>query len=133
MRLPPPGYWYTSSFFLEGSGPLLEVADPAFSRSPLGRANTFSFLSLLSTFRVSRKCSSSFTLFLIANRFSSFYHFLYLCLVPCKLLYGQYLFVMSSCMGEGEGEGCINLGQSSTNRLKYSTFGRNVRNAGAVV
>ena len=42
--LPPLDYWYISyifSFFLAGPGPLHEIAVPAFSRTPLGRANRF--------------------------------------------------------------------------------------------
>ena len=68
MRLPPPlDFWYTSFFFLAGPCPLHEIAVSAFSRSPLGRANTFSFLFLLLTPPKSLKCSASFTLFLSAN------------------------------------------------------------------
>ena len=59
----PRDYWYTY-FFLAGPGSLHKIAVSAFSRSPLGRANTFSFLFLLLTPRKSLKCSSSFTLFL---------------------------------------------------------------------
>ena len=40
-------------FFLAGPCPLHEIAVSAFSRSPLGRANTFSFLFLLLTPRKS--------------------------------------------------------------------------------
>ena len=40
-------------FFLAGPGRLREIAVSAFSRSPLGRANTFSFLSLRSIPRIS--------------------------------------------------------------------------------
>ena len=48
--LPPPlDYWYTSFFFLTGPGPLHEIVVSTFSRSPLGRANTLSFLFLLLT------------------------------------------------------------------------------------
>ena len=48
--LPPPlDYWYTSFFFLADPGPLHEIAVRAFSRSPLGRADTFSILVLLLT------------------------------------------------------------------------------------
>ena len=63
----PPDYWHTSFIFLAGPGPLHEIAVSAFSRSPLGRANTFSFLFLLLTPRKSLKCCSSFTLFLSAS------------------------------------------------------------------
>ena len=42
-------------FFLAGPGPLPDLAVSAFSRSPLGRANTSSFLSLLLTRRISLK------------------------------------------------------------------------------
>ena len=45
----PPDYWHTSFIFLAGPGPLHEIAVSAFSRSPLGRANVFSFLFLLLT------------------------------------------------------------------------------------
>ena len=64
---PSPDYWHASFFFLAGPGPLHEIAVSAFSRSPLGRANTFSFLFLLLPPRKSFKCSSSFTLFLSAS------------------------------------------------------------------
>ena len=56
VDLLPPSldyYWYTSFFFLADPGPLHEIAISAFSRSPLGRANTFSLWSLLLTHRVS--------------------------------------------------------------------------------
>ena len=53
---PPPGYWYTSFFFLAGPGYLLEIAVAAFSRSPLGCANTLSFLLLRPISRTSLKC-----------------------------------------------------------------------------
>ena len=43
---PPPDCWYISFFFLADPGPLHEIAVSAFSRSPLGRENTFSFLIL---------------------------------------------------------------------------------------
>ena len=57
---PPPTYWLT---LLAGPGPLHENEVAAFSRSPLGRANTFSFPSLLVTPRISLNvppCSPSF-------------------------------------------------------------------------
>ena len=60
---PPPDYWYIYFFFLVGPGPLHEIAVSAFSCSPLGRVNTFSFQYLPST---PRMCFSSFTLFLSA-------------------------------------------------------------------
>ena len=44
---PPSDYWYTPFFFLASPGPLHENAVSAFSRSPLDRANTFSFLSVI--------------------------------------------------------------------------------------
>ena len=44
-----PDYWCVSLFFLVGPGPVHEIAVSAFSRSPLGRANTFSFQYLSST------------------------------------------------------------------------------------
>lgn len=45
--LPPPCHWRCALFvFVTGPGPSCEVAVSMFSRSPLGRANTFSFLSL---------------------------------------------------------------------------------------
>ena len=66
--LPPPlECRYTSFLFLAGPGPLHEIAVSGFSRSLLGRANTFSFLFLLLTSRKSLKSSSSFTLFLSAS------------------------------------------------------------------
>ena len=52
--LPPlPDYSHTSFFLPVGSLPLHEIEVSAFSRSPLGRANTFSFLLLLLTPRKS--------------------------------------------------------------------------------
>ena len=48
-RLLPLDYWFTSFFFLAGPDPLHEIVVSAFSRRPLGRANTFSFLCLLVT------------------------------------------------------------------------------------
>ena len=60
---PPPGYWYTSFFFMAGPGHPHQIAVSAFSQSPLGRANTCSFLYLLSIPRISLKCFSDFTLF----------------------------------------------------------------------
>ena len=50
---PPPDYWCISFFFLVGPGPLHEIAVSAFSRSPLGRADTFLFQYLASTPRIS--------------------------------------------------------------------------------
>ena len=50
MHLPPPpptDRWVTSFFFLTGRGPLHEMAFSAFSRSLLGRTNTFSSQVLL--------------------------------------------------------------------------------------
>ena len=50
MRLlpPPPDSWYTSFFILADPGTLHENAVPAFSSTPLGRANTVYFLSPIS-------------------------------------------------------------------------------------
>ena len=53
-RPPPPDYWYISFFFLVGPDPLHEIAVTAFSRSPLGCADTFSFQYLPSTPRISQ-------------------------------------------------------------------------------
>ena len=53
---PPPDYWYIS-FFLVGPGPLHKIAASVFSRSPLRRANTFSFQYLPSTPRISLSVS----------------------------------------------------------------------------
>ena len=50
VHLPPPpptDRWVTSFFFLTGRGPLHEMAFSAFSRSLLGRTNTFSSQFLL--------------------------------------------------------------------------------------
>ena len=66
-RPPPLDYWYISFFFLVGPGPLHEIAVSAFSCSPLGRANTFSFHICLQPPYISTKCFSSFTVFLSAN------------------------------------------------------------------
>ena len=47
--LPPPlDYCYTSFFFRAGPGPPHKITASGFSRSPLGRANTFSFLYISS-------------------------------------------------------------------------------------
>ena len=54
---PPPLDYLFISFFLVGPGPLHEIAFSAFSRSPLGRANTFSFQYLPSTPRISLSVS----------------------------------------------------------------------------
>ena len=94
LLFPITGIPGTSLFFLADPGPLLAVS--AFSRSPLGGANTFYLLSLPITPRVSRECSSSFTIFFLAIVVSFFLSFLLLlCLVPPKLLYDQYPFVGS--------------------------------------
>ena len=65
--LPPPDYCFISFFFLVGPGPLHEIAVSAFSRSPLGRADTFSYQHLPSTPRIYLKCFSSFPFFLSAS------------------------------------------------------------------
>ena len=49
---PPPDYWYISFVFLVVPGPLHEIAASAFSRSPLGRADTFTFQYIPSTPRI---------------------------------------------------------------------------------
>ena len=59
LRLPRTG--------MVGPGTLYEVAVPTLSIHLLGRANTFSFLPLLSTPRKFLKCSTFFTLFLSAS------------------------------------------------------------------
>ena len=64
---PPPGFWYTPFFFLAGPSSLHEIAVSAFQRSPLGRANTFSFLPLRVTPRMCLECFSDSTLFLSAT------------------------------------------------------------------
>ena len=53
-----------TSFFLAGPGPLPETAVSTFSRIPMGRANTFSFLFLLLTPRISLEVFLLFHLFL---------------------------------------------------------------------
>ena len=50
---PPPGYWYTAFFFLACPSHLHESTASAFTRSPLGLANTFSFIFLASIPRIS--------------------------------------------------------------------------------
>ena len=71
--------------FLAGPGHLHEIAASVFSRSPLGRANTFSFLFLGSIPRLSLKRFSYFTLFL--KRYEAFPLFLsflsFLLLLSC--------------------------------------------------
>ena len=61
----PPDYWHIS-FFRTSRSPT-QNRSFSFSRSPLGRANTFSFQNLPSAPRISLECFSSFTLFLSAN------------------------------------------------------------------
>ena len=80
----------TTIFFLAGPGNLHEIAVSAFSRSPSGRANTFSFLT--PRISVSAPHSPQF----LALVFPSFCPFFCCCLVPPKLLYGQHLFLVSS-------------------------------------
>ena len=70
MLLPPPGYyWYTSFFFLAVPDHFRKIAVSTFSRSPSGRANTFSFLRLRLNPRMFLfgKCLSGFTLSLSAS------------------------------------------------------------------
>ena len=64
---PPLSYWYASFLFLAGPGHLNEIAVSAFSRSPLGDANAFSFLALRLIPRISLERFSDFTLFLSAS------------------------------------------------------------------
>ena len=65
----------SSSRLLVGPGPLHKIAVSAFSRSPSGRADTFSFQYLPQPPHVS-KCFSFFTLFLSASlSLSSIVHF----------------------------------------------------------
>ena len=77
---PPPGYWYTSFFFMQaGPGSLHELAVSAFSRSPLGRANTLSFLiPSLNPPCVYLKCSSHISPCFSALAFPFFLSFLLL-------------------------------------------------------
>lgn len=85
-----PDYWYTSFFFLVGPGLLHEIVVSAFSRSPLGRVSTLSFISLLT----SRISLNALPLPPIVSTLA--FHVFYACLVPSKLLYGQRLFLVSS-------------------------------------
>ena len=62
----------------------------------MGRAKTFSLLSLLLAPRISLKRSSSFTLFLSASLALASILSFYFCLAPPKVVYGQYLFLVSS-------------------------------------
>ena len=62
--------------FLAGPGPLHEIAVSAFLRSPLGRANTFSFLFLFLTLRQSLKWNiSSLSPWILALAFPLIYIF----------------------------------------------------------
>ena len=92
MHLLPalPGYWYASFVFLADPGPLHEIADSVFWRSPLGRPNTFSFLSLRSIPRVSLSVSQIPPYFL-----EPVFPFFPLCLVPPKPSGGHLLFLVS--------------------------------------
>ena len=94
---PPPGYWYTTCFLPAGPGPLHKTAASAFSRSPLGRANTF-FCFPIPWFNPphSSKCFSDCTLFLTAILFLLLYPFFCFCLVSPKLLCGHHIFPVSS-------------------------------------
>ena len=76
------------SLLLVGPGPLHDIAVSAFSRSPLGRADTFLFQFLLSTPRISLS-DSPLSLFFLVLAFP-FYYLFYICLVPAKLRYRQY-------------------------------------------
>ena len=74
LRPPPPGYWYTSFFFLAGPGHLHEVSISAlFSRiNPLGSCKyVFIYIPGLTSCQVClyycSKCFSDPTLFLSAN------------------------------------------------------------------
>ena len=63
LLLPTTGV--SNIFYLVGPGPPHEIAVSAFSRSPLGRADTFSFQYIPSNPYIC-ECFSSFTLFLSA-------------------------------------------------------------------
>ena len=65
------------------------------SRSPLVRANTFSFLYVLLTPRKSLTVPP-LSPCILALVYRLFYPFFFFCLAPLKLLYGQYLFLVSS-------------------------------------
>ena len=80
--------------FLAGPGPLHERAFSAPSCGPFGRANTFSFLTLLLTNRIPLTVPP---LHLKAFVFSPYlYPFFYFCLALTEFLYGQYIFLFSS-------------------------------------
>ena len=92
---PPPDYWHTSFVCLAGPGPLHEIAVSAFSRSPLGREHTSSFLFLQLTPRKSLECSSSFTLLHSAS-LSLISIFSFLSCTPQTSLWTVYIFLVSS-------------------------------------
>ena len=97
---PPPDYWPTSFFFLAGPGPLHEIAVSAFLRSPLGRANSFSFLFLLLIPRKSLSVSPLSPCFL-ALAFPLFLYFLLLLsCTPQTSLWTVYLlgFLLQPCV-----------------------------------
>ena len=86
---PPPDYWYTYFLFLADPDPLQEIAVSAFSRSPLGRAHTFSSRYIIpqNVLPLSPFLTLAFPFFLS-----------FLLLLSCtpKLLHGQYFFLFSS-------------------------------------
>ena len=69
----------------------------SFSRSPLCRANAFSFQYLSSIPRVSLSASPLLPYFL-ALTVPFLLFFIYFCLVPAKRLYRQYIFLVSSLL-----------------------------------
>ena len=89
--LPPPDYWYTSCLLSGRSSPPTRIAVSAFSRSPLGRVDAFSFQPLVLTSRMSLiflppssiRCNTINSLSLL------FCPLFYLCPVPPTLLHGQ--------------------------------------------
>ena len=88
---PPPGYCYASFFVLAGPGHLHEIAVSAFTRSPLGRANKYSMLSLRLIPRMPIRVSP------ISRCFSALaFPFFHLYLTPPKLPRGHHLFLVSS-------------------------------------
>ena len=98
------------SYFLVGPGLLHKMAVSSFSCIPSGRADTFSLQYLPSTPRISLRCFSSSILFLSASLSLSSMIFVYFCLVPAKLLYRQYLFLV------------FPLNPSTFSQLRYPTL-----------
>ena len=93
--LPPPDYWCTS-FFWSGPGTPHEIVFSAFSRGPLGRANTFSFLFLLLTPRIPLPSHSPYFLVLRPIPFCTSNILFLCCMYPLNFSMDKCLFQIPS-------------------------------------